>query len=85
MQAYKIGKVVSYYPKTKMAIIKLDANLHKGDLIRIKDTDQTVAEEKVNQMQIGHKKVDKAEKGKIVGVKINQQLTKSAQVFLLQN
>ncbi|MFC1755426.1 U32 family peptidase, partial [Thermoproteota archaeon] len=79
-----IGFVRNYYPKPCVAEIKLQAGgLKKGDKIMIQGPTTGILEQKAVSMQISHKDVKSAEKGKSVGVKVKDIVRKNDKVFLI--
>ena len=65
-----IGKVTHYFPKVRVAVIKLKAPLEINDTIKIKGhtTDFTQA---ITSMQIDHVPVEAAKKGQEIGLLVN--------------
>lgn len=75
-----IGKVTHYYDKIGVAIIKLSAGLKEGDEIKIKGntTDFNIL---VKSMEADHKKIKKAKKGDIIGLKVKEKTRESDLVY----
>ncbi len=76
-----IGEVVHYFPKPKVAVIKLKSSLAVGDEIRIeggKDTDFT---QEVKSMEVDHEKIKKAKKGQEVGLKVKEKVREGYKVY----
>lgn len=76
-----IGRITHYFSCLSVCSIELpDGELKVGDTTRIRgnNTDFT---QKVASMQIEHQDIDRAEKGKIVGVKVEKKVRKHDQVF----
>ena len=76
-----IGRITNYFSRLSVCAIEVtDGELKAGDTIHIngKHTDfiQTVG-----SMQIEHQNVNRAEKGKVVGVKVEKKVRKHDQVF----
>lgn len=67
-----VGKVFSYYTNIGVAAIELSGNLAVGDKIHIKGA-TTDFEQCVDSMQIDGKGVEKAGKGKQVGIKLKDR------------
>ena len=69
----EIGKVTHYFTKIGVAVVKLSGELKVGDTIHIKghtsDFTQTV-----DSMQIEHKQLEKAGKGKSIGLKVTDHV-----------
>ena len=76
----KVGKVTHVFGQIKVAIIKVSGEIKQGDALHIKggtsDFDQ-----KVVSMQIDHKKISKAKKGDIIGLKVSKKVREGAEVF----
>ena len=68
----QIGKVIHWYDKIGVAVIKLTDTLKKGDNIKIK-REKDEFEDTVNSMQLDHADVDSAEKGSEVAIKLNEK------------
>jgi len=68
----KVGKVTHYFTKIGVAVVEVtDGSIKVGDEVHIRGhtTDFT---QKVNSMQIEHEKVQVAEPGQSIGVKVEQ-------------
>jgi len=66
----KLGKVLNYYDKIKVIVIKLKDELSMGDTIRIKGGEDTDFKQKITSMEINGVKVKKAKKNQGIGLKI---------------
>lgn len=79
----KIGNVTHYFGHIPAGIFKLTGELKTGDTVHVKGatTDFTQA---VKSMQIDHKEVESAKKGKEVGVQIDQKVRDGDEVFLVK-
>jgi translation elongation factor EF-1alpha len=76
-----IGRITHYYSHLSVGIIELtDGELKVGDTIHIKGayTDFT---ETVDSIQIEHQNVARAEKGKVVGIKVKDKVREHDQVY----
>lgn len=76
-----IGKIVHYYDKIKVAVLKLSAELKIGDEIRLVGGKETDFQQKVDSMQVEHKPLKKAKKGQEVGLKTKEPVREGYQVF----
>lgn len=76
----QVGKVTHYYDKIGVAIVNLSSLLSIGDLIKVvgKGGDFT---QKVSSMQIEHENVEKARKGDVVGIKVEQKVKENDLVY----
>ena len=77
----KIGKVVHYFDKIKVAAIKLSDNLSVGDTIRIAGGESTDFKQKIASMELNGEKMKKAKKGKTIGIKIKERARDGYKVF----
>ena len=74
-------------PKTRIpvligvAVIELSGNIKAGDTISIEGATTNI-QQKVESMQIDHKPVETAGKGKSIGLKVSDRVREGDQVFL---
>ena len=80
MSDKQIGKVIHYYDKLNVAIVKLDDELKVGEEIKIVKGD-TEFTQKVESMQVEHEPVQEAKKGSEVGMMVGQEVKKGAKVY----
>ncbi len=75
-----VGEVTHYFSKIGVAVVKLRDTLKIGDKIRIvggqRDFEQTV-----ESMQIEHKDIQRAPKGKEIGLKVDQKVKEGDKVY----
>lgn len=66
-----IGEVTHFYDKISVGIVKLKAPVKSGEVVRFhgRKTDFVQA---VASMQLAHKPIEKAPRGKEVGIKVGQ-------------
>lgn len=79
----KIGKVTHYYGNIGVAIIELTGKLSKGDKVKF-EGGKTEFEQSVDSMQMEHKEIDSANKGDVVGVKVDQKVGDGVEVYLME-
>ncbi len=72
VMAGQLGKVVHYYDKIGVAIVELSGTVMVGDILLFKRGDLEFIQP-VSSMQINHMGVEKAGKGKVIGVKVIQK------------
>lgn len=82
MAEKKIGKVIHYFDKIGVAVIKLASPLKVADKIKIKTKDSEF-EQAVESMQVEHESIDAAKKGNDVGMKVDQPVKEGNEVFLI--
>jgi len=75
-----IGEVTHYYDKAGVAVVKFSKNVAKGTEVHFigAHTDFT---DTLSSMQFDHAPVEKAEKGKEVGVKVSQKVHEGDRVY----
>ena len=78
-----IGKVIHYYGKVGVAIIRLEDTLKVGERIRIERGEQSFDQE-VTSMQKEYKDVEEAAQGDEVGVKVDEKVHEGAIVIRLE-
>ncbi len=66
-----IGKVIHYYDKIGVAIVRLEAPLKAGDKVKFVRGDDSF-EQIVESMQVEHAVLTEGKKGDEVGIKVNQ-------------
>ena len=75
-----IGEVVHYYGKLKVAVVKFNRKVEAGEKICFKGA-TTDFEQKIDSMELDHKEVDTAKKGKEVGMKVKKRVRQGDQVY----
>mgnify|MGYP001595777577 CR=1 FL=1 len=78
----KVGTVTHYYGKIGVAIVKLSGTLKVGD--RIKFENGTELEQTADSIQIEHEQIEKAKKGDVIGLKVEQKANERATVYLAE-
>lgn len=76
-----IGKVIHYFSKIEVAVIKLSASLSVGDTVRIIGGEDTDFTQEVKSMEVEHEKIEKAKKGDEVGLKVSQKVREGYKVY----
>ena len=81
MEEKPLGKVVHYYDKAMVAVIRLDSDgLKVGDELRFVKFPEEFSQA-IQSMQIEREAVDSAEKGQEVAVKVSQPAKEGTVVF----
>ena len=76
-----IGKVTHYFDHIKVGVIKLSAPLKVGDEIRIMGGQATDFNQPIKSMQMDHKEIKKAPKGKSIGLKVKEKVREGYKVY----
>lgn len=76
----KLGKVTHYYDKLGVAVVELSGALSVGDTIKISGHGGEFTQ-KVESIQVEHESVEKAKKGDLVGLKVEQKIKEGGEVF----
>ena len=79
----EVGKVTHYFTHLKVAIVDLSGTLKVGDKIHIKGATSDFTQ-KVASIQIEHKAVEEAKKGKSIGMKVKEHVREHDAVFLVK-
>ncbi|MFA5086971.1 MAG: hypothetical protein WC470_01565 [Candidatus Paceibacterota bacterium] len=77
----KIGKLLHYFDKIKVIVVKLSDTLAVGDTIHIKGGKETDFKQKIISMEIDGEKIKKAKKGQKVGIKVKDRAREGYLVF----
>lgn len=80
MANVKLGKVVHFYDKISVAVVKLEKALKVGDSVKLKKGEDEF-EQKVESMQIDHKEVKSAKNGDEVAIKVDQAAKAGTEVY----
>ncbi len=76
-----IGKVVHWYDKLGVAVIKLNKALKVGDEVRVKRGDYEFTDT-ITSMQLDHKPVNAGKKGDEIAVKVSKPAKEGAEVYV---
>jgi len=75
-----IGKISHYFTKIGVAVIELTDSLEVGDEISIEGA-VTNLRQRVESMEIEHKKIDKAKAGDSIGMKVMDRVREKDNVY----
>ncbi len=76
----KVGKVSHFFGRINVAILELTDTISVGDQIFIKGP-TTDLEQTVDSMEIEHAKVQRAEAGQSIGMKVNARVRENDIVY----
>jgi len=82
-EGQEIGKIIHYFDKISVGIIKLKAVLKLGDTIHIHGAHDDF-KQVVDSLQVDHKDIPFAGKGKEVGIKVSQRVRENDRVFKIE-
>lgn len=80
IEGKQIGKITHYFGKIGVAVIELEDTLKVGDTIRIVGG-ETDFKQTVDSMEVEHKKVNEANRGEAVGLKVIQKVREGYKVY----
>ncbi|HEY4520436.1 MAG TPA: translation elongation factor-like protein [Candidatus Paceibacterota bacterium] len=80
MAEKEIGKVIHWYDKAGVAVVKLSGNLKVGDKIKVKKGDAEF-EDSVESIQVDHEAVNSGKKGNEVAIKLSQKTKEGALIY----
>lgn len=75
-----VGKVVHYYDKIGVAIVKLDKAIRIGGVIKFVKNNKAF-EQPIESIQIEHDQIAEGKKGQEVGIKVNQEAKEGTLVY----
>jgi len=75
-----VGKVIHYYDKIGVAVIKLEKSLKVGDSIKLEKEDMSF-KQTVESMQFEHKAVSEGKKGNEIAVKVDKVVKSGTAVY----
>ncbi|MBI2673689.1 MAG: hypothetical protein HYX23_00160 [Candidatus Zambryskibacteria bacterium] len=75
-----IGKVVHFYDKLGVAVVRLNKALKVGSQVNIRRGDQEFTDT-VASMQLDHKSVKSGKKGEEVAIKVSQPVKEGAEIY----
>lgn len=85
MDEILIGEVTHYYPKIMVAVITLVEQLNVGDSLHFKSLKGRVEwvdfEQTVDSMEVEHQKIQTAEPGQEIAIKVEQRVRKRDCVY----
>ena len=80
---FKIGIVTHYYDKIGVAIVELDGLLAVRDKVRFTKNGEYLFEQEITEIQVGHKKLESANKGTLIGIKTREVVPEGTEIFKL--
>jgi translation elongation factor EF-1alpha len=75
-----IGKVIHYYDKIGVAVIKLQKSLKVGDKVKFEKGDMSF-EQVIESMQLEHEPISEGKKGQDIAVKVDKVIKKDVSVY----
>lgn len=75
-----VGKVVHYYDKIGVAIVRLEKTLKTNDRVKFVKGDNEF-EQEVSSMQVEHAQIPAGKKGDEVGIKVEQPTKEGTLVY----
>lgn len=78
-----IGKIIHFFDKISVAVIKLKSKLKIGDNIKIVNKDESEFTQVVDSIQVEHKEIQEAKSGDDVGMKVAEAVKQGAKVYLV--
>lgn len=76
-----VGKVIHYYDKIGVGVIKLEKALKVGDNVKFAHGESEF-EQAVESMQLEHKQVEAGKKGQEIAVKVDKEAKSGTLVYL---
>jgi translation elongation factor EF-1alpha len=79
VKSNSIGKVIHWYDKIGVAVVKLGKSLKVGDSIKVKHGDSEF-EEEVTSMQLNHEPIKSGKKGDEVAIKLSRKASVGSEI-----
>lgn len=76
-----VGKVIHYYDKIQVAVIRLTRNIKVGDKLKFVHGESTFVQV-VKSMQLEHEQIENGKKGQEVAIKLDQVAKPNTEIFL---
>ncbi len=81
-----VGKIKKFYKKINVAEVVLQSfGLKTGDEIRIEGNKTGTFKQKINSMEIDHKKIKSAKKGEVIAIKLEKEARPNDKVFIVSS
>lgn len=80
MAEKEIGKVIHYFDKVMVAVVRLSGGLKVGDDVKFVYNENEFTQS-VESMEVEHKKVKSGKKGDEVAIKLNKETHEHAVVY----
>jgi len=80
MEEKEVGKVVHYYDKIGVAIVRLGGKLKAGSKLKFAKGDSEF-KQVAESMQLQHKQIDEGKKGQEIGIKVDQKTPEGTLVY----
>jgi putative protease len=77
-----VGKVIHYYDKIGVAVVKLGKGLKTGDKVKFVHGEKEF-EQVIESMQLEHAQVNTGKKGQEIAIKVNQETKSGTEVHLI--
>jgi translation elongation factor EF-1alpha len=79
VKSNSIGKVIHWYDKIGVAVVKLGKSLKVGDSIKVKHGDSEF-EEEITSMQLNHEPIKSGKKGDEVAIKLSRKASVGSEI-----
>jgi len=79
----ELGKVIHYFDKAMVAVIRLSGKLKAGDTVKFVHGDQEFTQT-IDSMEVEHKKIDSGKDGDEVAVKVEQRAKEGTRVYKVE-
>ena len=76
-----VGKVIHWYDKISVAVVKLAKSLKVGDSIKVKHGESEFGDE-VTSMQLEHEAIKSGKKGDEVAIKLSQKANVGSEIHI---
>ncbi|MGA2911440.1 MAG: hypothetical protein ABSE17_02250 [Candidatus Levyibacteriota bacterium] len=78
-----VGKVIHYFDKIGVAVVKLDKALKVGDKVKFVHGEKEF-EQVIESMQLEHEQISAGKKGQEVAIKVNEEAKSGTLVYFVK-
>lgn len=79
----EIGKVIHYFDKAMVAVIRLSGNLAVGDTVKFVHGESEFSQT-IDSMEVEHKKIQSGKAGDEMAVKVSEKTHEGAKVYKVE-
>jgi putative protease len=79
----ELGKVIHYFDKAMVAVIRLNDNLAVGDTVKFVYGDNEFTQT-IDSMEVEHKKIQSGKSGEEVAIKVSEKTHEGARVYKIE-
>jgi putative protease len=79
----EVGKVIHYFDKAMVVVVRLTDDLSVGDTVKFVHGENEFTQT-IDSMEINHEKVDSVKAGEEAAIKVNEKTREGAKVYKIE-